>query len=153
MIADIKPGVKFGGISVKMVTESRRGRLHMRMDNSGGRTKDISVLQLLTRLVQETDRIIRLADDIDQCATTPQAKSALNLIGSEVNNVLQILKVSLDPLYRLYELDPGMKMAQTTRATMGGKEEATAESDTYDENALWAEVKSKAAAIKPLDTE
>lgn len=113
--------------------------------DSGGRTKDISVLQLLTRLVQETDKVIRLADDIDQHATTPQARSALNLIGSEVNNILQILKVSLDPLYKLYELDPGMKAAEKTRQVTS-RDEATigAETDAYDENSLWAEVKSKA---------
>lgn len=123
----------------------------MRQD-SGGRTKDISVLQLLTRLVQETDKIIRLADDIDQAATTPQAKSALNLIGSEVNNILQIMKVSLEPLYRLYDLDPGMKAAHKFRQTPGAKEEATLGSAEYDENALWAEVKSKAQAILPRET-
>src|SRR5271163_811179 len=113
----------------------------MRQD-SGGRTKDISVLQLLTRLVQETDRVIRLADDIDQHATTPQAKSALNLIGSEVNNILQILKVSLEPLYKLYDLDPGMKSAEKSRQTTSRDEMTVAgEPDAYDENALWAEVK------------
>jgi hypothetical protein len=113
--------------------------------DSGGRTKDISVLQLLTRLVQETDRVIRLADDIDQHATTPQAKSALNLIGSEVNNILQILRVSLDPLYKLYELDPGMKAAEKQRHQTSKDELVpVGEPDAYDENALWAEVKSKA---------
>src|SRR5207237_9924449 len=123
-------------------------------DSSGGRTKDISVLQLLTRLVQETDRIIRLADDIDQCATTPQAKSALNLIGSEVNNILQIMKVSLDPLFRLYELDPGMIEAKVNRRPPGANDdEGAVEKDTYDENALWAEVKSKAQAIRPIEHE
>lgn len=115
------------------------------LPDSGGRTKDISVLQLLTRLVQETDRVIRLADDIDQHATTPQAKSALNLIGSEVNNILQILRVSLDPLYKLYELDPGMKLAEKQRQSTS-RDEATVsgEPDAYDESTLWAEVKSKA---------
>ncbi len=113
--------------------------------DSGGRTKDISVLQLLTKLVQETDRVIRLADDIDQYATTPQAKSALNLIGSEVNNILQILRVSLDPLYKLYELDAGMKAAAKQRQTLSRDESSSSgEPDEYDENALWADLKSKA---------
>lgn len=123
--------------------------------DSGGRTKDISVLQLLTRLVQETDRVIRLADDIDQHATTPQAKSALNLIGSEVNNILAILRVSLDPLHKLYELDPGMKAAEKHRKT-SSRDEASfgGESDAYDENALWAEVKSKSQITRnTIDSE
>lgn len=116
----------------------------MRPDISG-QTKDISILQLLTRLVQETDRIIRLADDIDQYATTSQAKSALNLIGSEIHNILQILKTSLEPLYKLYDLDPGMKSAHGVRQTSVTKEEPSAgeTADTYDENLLWAEIKSK----------
>jgi hypothetical protein len=124
------------------------------MPELSGRTKDISVLQLLTKLVQETDRIIRLADDVDQYATTPQAKSALNLIGSEINNILQILKVSLEPLYRLYELDPGMKEAAKLRSP-GGREEAlvSSETDDYDENTLWAEVKSKSQTTRPTETD
>jgi hypothetical protein len=113
--------------------------------DSGSQTKDISVLQLLTRLVQETDKVIRLADDIDQYASTPQGKSALNLIGSEVNNILQILKVSISPLNKLYDLDPGMKEARQKRKDEG--EKITGEldrlDDTYDEKALWAEVKTK----------
>lgn len=119
--------------------------------DSGGRTKDISVLQLLTRLVQETDHIIRLADDIDQYATTPQAKSALSLIGSEINNILQILRVSLDPLYKLYELDPGMKAAEKHRQ-ITSRDEASpgGEPAAYDENTLWAELKSKAQVPKNL---
>lgn len=126
----------------------------MRQD-SGGRTKDISVLQLLTKLVQETDKVIRLADDIDQLATTPQAKSALNLIGSEVNNILAIMKVSFEPLYRLYELDPGMKKAKADTDRMAGivPEPDTGAVDAYDENSLWAELKSKSQSIKPPDSE
>ena len=110
-----------------------------------GPTKDISVLQLLTKLVQETDRVIHLADDIDQYATTPQAKSALNLIGSEVNNILHILKTSLEPLYRLYDLDPGMKEVKVSREDSSTKDDSPkpARDDAYDENSLWAEVKSK----------
>jgi len=118
-----------------------------------GRTKDISVLQLLTRLVQETDRVIHLADDIDQHASTPQAKAALSLIGSEVNNILQIMKVSLEPLYKLYELDPGMRDAEKDRPSSApSEEEQEAEPDDFDENALWAEVKSKSQSIRPTDS-
>ena len=121
----------------------------MRQD-SGGKTRDISVLQLLTKLVQETDKVIRLADDIDQLASTPQAKSALNLIGSEVNNILSIMKVSFEPLYRLYELDPGMIKAKAdSDAIAGVSPQPTGGSmDTYDENALWAELKTKSQSIK-----
>ena len=79
-------------------------------------TKDIQVLQLLTRLVQETDRLVRLADDIDTHATTPQAKAAFNIIGSEVNSILATIRSSLDPLYRLYELDPGMRELAQNRS-------------------------------------
>lgn len=114
--------------------------------DSSSRTRDISVLQLLTRLVMETDRLIKLADDINQHATTPQAKSAMNLIGSEVNNILQILKMSIDPLYNLYEIDQGMKVAKVEREAQspdGHVEEPPAEPvvEEYDENMLWNEVR------------
>jgi hypothetical protein len=116
--------------------------------DSISKTRDISVLQLLTRLVVETEKLIKLADDINQHANTPQAKSAMNLIGSEVNNILQIIKMSIDPLYNLYEIDPGMKAAKAERDAQG---EAAPEPETppapviddYDENALWSEVTSK----------
>ena len=115
--------------------------------DSISKTRDISVLQLLTRLVVETEKLIKLADDINQHANTPQAKSAMNLIGSEVNNILQILKMSIDPLYNLYEIDGGMKAAKAAREAEGGAvapaEEAEAPVDDYDENALWSEVTSK----------
>ncbi|GEM_PF-2147002 len=118
------------------------------LQDSGGRTKDISVLQLLTRLVQETDKVIRLADDIDQHATTPQARSALNLIGSEINNILQILKVSIEPLYKLYELDQGMRAAESQRQTITRDAGAVDEAGAYDENSLWADIKSKTQVNK-----
>jgi len=115
--------------------------------DSISRTRDISVLQLLTRLVMETEKLIKLADDINQHATTPQAKSAMNLIGSEVNNILQIVKMSIDPLYNLYEIDAGMKQAKLTRESQVGPESSTdpgAEPiDDYDESALWSEVRNK----------
>lgn len=116
--------------------------------DSISKTRDISVLQLLTRLVVETEKLIKLADDINQHANTPQAKSAMNLIGSEVNNILQIIKMSIDPLYNLYEIDPGMKAAKAARdsGTPDGEPapDAPPEAvDDYDENALWSEVRGK----------
>lgn len=118
--------------------------------DSIGKTRDISVLQLLTRLVVETERLIKLADDVNQHATTPQAKSAMNLIGSEVNNILQILKMSIEPLYNLYEIDPGMKQAKASRASQNEEDGApapVAESvdEDYDENALWSDVKKQSS--------
>lgn len=116
--------------------------------DSISKTRDISVLQLLTRLVVETERLIKLADDVNQHATTPQAKSAMNLIGSEVNNILQILKMSIEPLYNLYEIDPGMKQAKAARASANEDEDAPPASpeavvEDYDENALWSDVKKQ----------
>jgi hypothetical protein len=110
-----------------------------------GNTRDISVLQLLTKLVKETDRLVRLADDIDTHASTPQAKAAFNLIGSEVNNILTIIKSSLEPLYRLYELDPGMKKLDQNRRNSIIREFNQLEDgpDTYDEQALWSDIKGK----------
>src|SRR3984885_3319347 len=110
-----------------------------------GNTRDISVLQLLTKLVKETDRLVRLADDIDTHASTPQAKAAFNLIGSEVNNILKVIRTSLEPLYRLYELDPGMKKLDQNRRNSIIKEYGTMEegADNYDEQALWADLKGK----------
>ncbi|MBX9667444.1 MAG: hypothetical protein K2X93_07485 [Candidatus Obscuribacterales bacterium] len=87
------------------------------MSDPSRETKDIHVLQLLTKLVKETDRLVRLADDIDTNATSPQAKAAFNIIGSEVNGILSTIKNSLDPLYRLYELDPGMRQLVENRRT------------------------------------
>jgi hypothetical protein len=108
-------------------------------------TKDIHVLQLLTRLVNETDRLVRLADDIDTNATTPQAKAAFNLIGSEVNGILGTLKGSLEPLYRLYDLDPGLRQLAENRRSAeiksGGINEVT--DDQYDQQAMWADIKEK----------
>jgi hypothetical protein len=107
--------------------------------------KDISVLQLLTRLVKETDRLVRLADDIDTHASTPQAKAAFNLIGSEVGNILSIMQTSLEPLYRLYDLDPGMKNLERNRRNTTIKEFTVASDpdDSYDEQALWSDIKAK----------
>lgn len=107
--------------------------------DSLSRTRDISVLQLLTRLVVETERLIRLADDINQHATTPQAKSAMNVIGTEVNTMLVSMKNSIDPLYSLYEIDPGMK---ANKSVAPGGESAT-KTGEYDETALWSDVKKQ----------
>jgi hypothetical protein len=109
--------------------------------DSMGRTRDISVLQLLTRLVVETEKLIKLADDINQHSKTPQAKSAMNLIGSEVNNILQIIKISIDPLYNLYEIDPGMKAAKQSKEASSEKTPTNKEeTKEYDENVLWSEL-------------
>jgi hypothetical protein len=108
-------------------------------------TKDISVLQLLTKLVKETDRLVRLADDIDTHASTPQAKAAFNLIGGEVSNILSIMKGALDPLYRLYDLDPGMKNLDRNRRNSSIKEYTISSDpdDSYDEQTLWNDIKAK----------
>lgn len=109
---------------------------------SRSKDKDISVLQLLTRLVVETERLIKLADDINLHATTPQAKAAMSLIGTEVSNMLGGIKSTIDPLYNLYEIDPGLKAA---RISAGPDHPAAqnAESSEYDENALWTDVKKQ----------
>lgn len=107
-------------------------------------TRDISVLQLLTKLVRETDRLVQLADDIDTHATTPQAKSAFSIIGTEVNNILTIIKNSLEPLYKIYDIDPGMKDLDQVRRRLGVSEigtEAAEGDDSYDEQALWSDLK------------
>lgn len=111
-------------------------------------TKDIHVLQLLTRLVKETDRLVRLADDIDTHATTPQAKAAFNLIGTEVNAILGTMKSSLEPLFRLYELDPGLRKLAENRRSTESKGAGLGESgdDNYDERALWADVSEKSGS-------
>ncbi|MBS1955476.1 MAG: hypothetical protein JST89_14935 [Cyanobacteria bacterium SZAS-4] len=115
------------------------------MPSEPGNTRDISVLQLLTKLVKETDRLVRLADDIDTHASTPQAKAAFNLIGSEVSNILGIVRTSLEPLYRLYELDPGMKKLDQNRRNSVIREYGTVDdsAESYDEQALWADLKGK----------
>lgn len=107
--------------------------------DSLGRTRDISVLQLLTRLVVETERLITLADDINQHASTPQAKTAMNLIHTEVSAILTSMKTTIDPLYGLYEIDPGLKSA---RASAGASPD-NPESPEYDESSLWTDVKKQ----------
>ena len=106
-------------------------------------TRDISVLQLLTRLVKETDRLVQLADDIDTHATTPQARTAFNVIGSEVNNILGIIKTSLEPLYNIYELDPGLKELLKSRrdSSISQPIDHTESGENYDESALWSNLK------------
>jgi hypothetical protein len=99
---------------------------------------------LLTKLVKETDRLVRLADDIDTHASSPQAKAAFNLIGSEVNGILGIIKTSLEPLYRLYELDPGMRSLESNRrsCTGGPGVSSSQGEESYDEQALWSDLKA-----------
>ncbi len=72
-------------------------------------TRDLAVLQLLTRLVRETDRIVRLADDIDNYAQTEEAKEAFGMIGTEVGNILKMMEETISPLYGLYDLDDGLR--------------------------------------------
>lgn len=110
--------------------------------DSVSRSRDISVLQLLTRLVVETERLIRLADDINQHGTTPQAKAAMTLISTEVSGILGSMKASIDPLYNLYEIDPGLKTAKS----QAGADHPSAENQEkseYDESALWTDVKKQ----------
>ena len=109
---------------------------------SSEKTKDIHVLQLLTKLVQETDRLVRLADDIDTHATTPQAKAAFNLIGSEVETILGAMDSSLQPLFRLYDLDPGMRelAKQRKESSEDDFNGSQVNDESYDEEALWADV-------------
>src|ERR1700749_3915075 len=105
------------------------------MSPEQGNTRDISVLQLLTKLVKETDRLVRLADQIDTHASTPQDKAAFNLIGSDDTNILKFIRTSLEPLYRLYELDPGMKKLDQNRRNSVIKEYGSFDeaADSYDE--------------------
>lgn len=112
-------------------------------DKSDTKTRDISVLQLLTRLVVETERLIKLADDINQHATTPQAKAAMNLIGSEVSNILNAMKTSIDPLYNLYDIDAGLKevKSQTGSSERPAGAPVRENKNEYDEDALWGDVK------------
>lgn len=104
--------------------------------------KEISVLQLLTRLVVETERLIRLADDINQHATTVQAKSSLGVIGGEVQQILMGMKDSIDPLYNLYEIDPGLKAAKQ-QAGPDSYAQHMELPDDFDEASLWGDVKKQ----------
>ena len=79
------------------------------MSNYNEKTRDLAVLQLLTRLVRETDRIVRLADDIDNYAETPEAKAAFLHIGEEVQAILKRIETNISPLYSLYEKDSSLK--------------------------------------------
>lgn len=107
-----------------------------------------TVPQLLARLVTETDRLKELTEDINAHAITPQAKAALERIGNEVNIVLQILSVSIEPLYNLYETDLGMMNSKMLREATsnapgpGFDPSVPLKTEEYDENALWNEVGS-----------
>lgn len=117
------------------------------MTNDGGAAatgskKEISVLQLLTRLVVETERLIRLADDINQHASTPQAKAGLNLIGNEVDKILDSMKESIEPLYSFYEIDPGLKEARKQAGSDAYPPQPETTND-FDEASLWSDVKKQ----------
>jgi hypothetical protein len=106
------------------------------------------VPQLLAQLALETDRLGQLTEDIRNHAITPQAKAALERIGNELNIVLQILSVSVEPLYALYETDLGMMNSKMLRdahsdaPTPGFDPNVPLKTEEYDENALWNEVSS-----------
>ncbi len=106
----------FATLTTDLIDIQEHGQLRMDPDITREDTKDLRVLRLLTRLVNETDKLIRLADDIDTHATTPQAKEAFNLIGKEVDNILALYEDALRPLYGLYELDPGLKELEQVRS-------------------------------------
>lgn len=114
-------------------------------NNSEGKNQ---VPQLLARLVYETERLTRLTDDIEKHAITPQAKASLERIGSELNIVLQIMSVSIEPLYQLYDTDLGMMNSKLLREandnapTPGFDPSVPLKTEEYDENALWNEVSS-----------
>ncbi len=108
-------------------------------------TKDILVFQLLVKLSRETDKLTKLADDIDAHAVSPQAKSALNIIATQVQTLLTSINKSLDPLYKLYDLDPGMK--KIGQPLQNNVIENTVFNDvlmddSYDEDSLWSEFKN-----------
>lgn len=84
-------------------------------------TKDLQVLKLLTKLANDTDRLIRLADDIDTHATSPQSEDAFNIIGREVEKLLASIDDNLAPLYELYELDAGLRRLAQSRQTAESK--------------------------------
>lgn len=94
---------------------------------------DTTVPQLLTRLVVETEKMIRLANDITKHGSTPQAQSAMALLSAEVSGFLTVIKDSIEPLYNLYDIDPGMKTAAHGL-------EAETKKNEYDESALWGDI-------------
>lgn len=98
--------------------------------------KDASVLQMLARLVLESERLIKLADDLENHASGPQAEAAKSIISTEINKVLHSFRETIEPLYMLYELDPGLKSLKSSES----KTPPSAPSG-YDENELWGDVK------------
>ncbi len=107
-------------------------------------TKDVLVFQLLVKLSRESDKLTKLADDIDAHAISPQAKSALNIIASQVQTILNTMNTSLAPLYKLYDLDPGMKKIGKDTASPIIENNVLNDvfmDDSYDEDSLWSQVK------------
>ncbi len=98
--------------------------------------KDASVLQMLARLILESERLIKLADDLEKHATGPQAESAKNIISNEISKVLHGFAETIEPLYMLYDLDPGMKALKASQL----KGPPTHSAD-YDDSELWGDVK------------
>lgn len=99
-----------------------------------GDERDTTTLQVLSRLVVETERLIRLAGDIEKHATTPQGRIAMRQIEIEVKAMLGIFRNSIEPLYQIYDIDPGMKAAAS-------KAPGAPNLDSYDEDSLWSDVK------------
>lgn len=115
------------------------------MDPNNSEPTNNQVPHLLARLAAEYDRILRLSDDISKHSITPQAKQALDKIGTELNIVLQILNSSIEPLYDLYETDLGMMNSKLLReahsnAPSGLDPSIPLKTEEYDENALWNDV-------------
>lgn len=100
--------------------------------------KDASVLQMLARLILESERLIKLADDLENHASGPQAASAKSIINNEINKVLHSFHETIEPLYMLYELDPGLKALKSNESKA-----PPAPPSGYDESELWGDVKKQ----------
>ncbi|MBX9689700.1 MAG: hypothetical protein K2X27_23515 [Candidatus Obscuribacterales bacterium] len=105
-------------------------------------TRDTSVLQLLARLLVETEKLTKFVDDLNKHGSTPQAKSALNVINSEVSQILVGMKDKIEPLYSLYEIDPGLKSVKDVSRSEA-KSSSEGHKAEYDESSLWIDVKKQ----------
>lgn len=110
----------------------------MSTDSVSRDQKDASILQMLARLVLESERLIKLADDLENHASGPQAESAKTLISHEINNVLHIFRETIEPLYMLYDLDPGLKALKASQLKSPPSHPAD-----YDDSELWGDVKKQ----------
>ena len=110
----------------------------MSTDSVSRDQKDATVLQLLARLILESERLIKLADDLENHASSPQAESAKSIISNEINKVLHSFRETIEPLYMLYELDHGLKALKTSE--LKGPPSQPAD---YDDEELWGDVKKQ----------